>query len=109
MFSHSTKQCAGYHNSVVCFSTCQASQRGQTGYPIVDAGMREPRHTGWMHNRVRMPVASLLVKYLLVPWQDGAEWFRDTLVDADLAYNSACWQWVAGCATDAIWKSLRTA
>ncbi len=79
----------------------EAWQRGQTGYPIVDAGMRELWHTGWMHNRVRLLVASLLVKHLLVPWQDGADWFRDTLVDADQANNSASWQWVAGCGTDA--------
>lgn len=78
-----------------------AWQRGQTGYPMIDAGMRELWHTGWMHNRVRMLVASLLVKHLLVPWQDGADWFRDTLVDADQANNSASWQWVAGCGTDA--------
>ena len=76
-------------------------QRGRTGYPIVDAGMRELWHTGWMHNRVRMIVASFLVKHLLVPWQDGEAWFWDTLVDADLASNSASWQWVAGCGADA--------
>ena len=78
-----------------------AWQRGRTGYPIVDAGMRQLRETGWMHNRVRMIVASFLVKNLLIPWQDGADWFLDTLVDADLANNSASWQWVAGCGTDA--------
>jgi deoxyribodipyrimidine photo-lyase len=76
-------------------------QRGQTGYPIVDAGMRQLWQTGWMHNRVRMVVASFLVKHLLIPWQDGARWFWDTLVDADLANNSAGWQWVAGCGADA--------
>ena len=75
--------------------------RGQTGYPLVDAGMRELWSTGWMHNRVRMVVASFLVKDLLIPWQDGAAWFWDTLVDADLANNSTSWQWVAGCGTDA--------
>ncbi len=74
---------------------------GTTGYPIVDAGMRELWHTGWMHNRVRMIVASFLVKDLLVQWQHGAAWFWDTLVDADLASNSASWQWVAGCGADA--------
>jgi deoxyribodipyrimidine photo-lyase len=63
--------------------------------------MRQLWHTGWMHNRVRMIAASLLVKHLLVPWQRGADWFLDTLVDADLANNSAGWQWVAGCGTDA--------
>ena len=76
-------------------------QRGETGYPIVDAGMRELWTSGWMHNRVRMIVASFLVKDLLIPWQDGAAWFWDTLVDADLANNSAGWQWVAGCGADA--------
>jgi len=79
----------------------QAWQRGRTGFPIVDAGMRQLWETGWMHNRVRMIVASFLVKDLLVPWQAGANWFLDTLVDADLANNSAGWQWVAGCGTDA--------
>jgi deoxyribodipyrimidine photo-lyase len=76
-------------------------QRGHTGYPIVDAGMRELWHTGWMHNRVRMVVASFLVKHLLIPWQRGEAWFWDTLVDADWASNAGGWQWVAGCGTDA--------
>ncbi len=75
--------------------------RGRTGYPLVDAGMRELWTTGWMHNRVRMIVASFLVKDLLVPWQQGEAWFWDTLVDADLANNAASWQWVAGCGADA--------
>lgn len=79
----------------------QAWQEGRTGYPIVDAGMRQLKETGWMHNRVRMIVASFLIKDLLIPWQTGAHWFLDTLVDADLANNSASWQWVAGCGTDA--------
>lgn len=79
----------------------RAWQRGRTGYPIVDAGMRELWHTGWMHNRVRMIVASFLVKDLLIPWQEGARWFWDTLVDADLANNSLGWQWSAGCGADA--------
>lgn len=79
----------------------QAWCQGRTGYPLVDAGMRELWTTGWMHNRVRMIVASFLVKDLLVPWQDGAAWFWDTLVDADLANNAASWQWVAGCGADA--------
>jgi deoxyribodipyrimidine photo-lyase len=78
-----------------------AWQCGLTGYPIVDAGMRELWETGWMHNRVRMIVASFLVKHLLVPWQEGARWFWDTLVDADLANNSFGWQWTAGCGADA--------
>ncbi len=79
----------------------KAWQRGQTGYPIVDAGMRELWTTGYMHNRVRMIAASFLIKDLLVPWQCGEEWFWDTLVDADLANNAAGWQWVAGCGADA--------
>ncbi len=79
----------------------RAWQKGQTGYPIVDAGMRELWHTGWMHNRVRMIVASFLVKDLLIPWQRGAEWFWDTLVDADLANNTQGWQWAGGCGADA--------
>jgi deoxyribodipyrimidine photo-lyase len=78
-----------------------AWQRGDTGYPIVDAGMRELWATGWMHNRVRMIAASFLVKDLLVPWQRGEAWFWDTLVDADIGSNSASWQWVAGCGADA--------
>ena len=76
-------------------------QKGATGIPIVDAGMRELWATGWMHNRVRMICASLLTKNLLVPWQEGARWFWDTLVDADLANNSFGWQWTAGCGADA--------
>ena len=78
-----------------------AWQRGRTGIPIVDAGMRQLWQTGWMHNRVRMLAASLLVKNLLVPWLEGARWFWDTLVDADLANNSMGWQWTAGCGADA--------
>ena len=78
-----------------------AWQHGKTGYPIVDAGMRQLWQTGWMHNRVRMIVASFLTKDLLIPWQQGEAWFWDTLVDADLANNSASWQWVAGCGADA--------
>ena len=68
---------------------------------MVDAGMRELVQTGWMHNRVRMVVASFLVKHLLLPWQEGAKWFWDTLVDADLASNSLGWQWAAGSGADA--------
>jgi len=78
-----------------------AWQRGRTGYPLVDAGMRELWATGWMHNRVRMVVASFLVKNLLLPWQVGARWFWDTLADADLANNTLGWQWTAGCGADA--------
>lgn len=79
----------------------KAWQQGQTGYPIVDAGMRQLWQTGWMHNRVRMIVASFLCKDLLIDWQAGADWFWDTLVDADLANNTLNWQWVAGCGADA--------
>jgi deoxyribodipyrimidine photo-lyase len=79
----------------------RAWQRGRTGVPMVDAGMRELWATGIMHNRVRMIVGSFLVKNLLQPWQDGARWFWDTLVDADLANNTLNWQWVAGSGADA--------
>jgi deoxyribodipyrimidine photo-lyase len=75
--------------------------RGRTGYPIVDAGLRELWTTGWMHNRVRMIVASFLTKDLLIDWRAGERWFWDTLVDADPANNAAGWQWVAGCGADA--------
>jgi deoxyribodipyrimidine photo-lyase len=78
-----------------------AWQRGETGFPIVDAGMRQLWATGWMHNRVRMIAASLLVKNIRAPWQAGARWFWDTLVDADLANNTMGWQWSAGCGADA--------
>jgi deoxyribodipyrimidine photo-lyase len=76
-------------------------QQGQTGYPIVDAGMRQLLALGWMHNRVRMVVGSFLVKDLLLPWQEGAKWFWEKLLDADLANNTLGWQWVAGCGADA--------
>ena len=79
----------------------RAWQRGLTGYPIVDAGMRQLWTTGWMHNRVRMIVGSFLVKHLRLSWQEGAGWFWDTLVDADLASNTLGWQWSAGCGADA--------
>lgn len=79
----------------------KAWRKGQTGYPIIDAGMRQLYHTGWMHNRVRMIVASLLVKNLLITWEEGARWFWDTLVDADLASNTLGWQWAGGCGADA--------
>ncbi len=78
-----------------------AWQQGQTGYPLVDAGMRELWSTGYMHNRVRMVVGSFLVKHLLISWQRGEEWFWDTLVDADLANNACGWQWIAGSGADA--------
>ncbi len=78
-----------------------AWRRGVTGYPLVDAAMRELWRTGYMHNRARMIVASFLIKDLLIPWQEGERWFWDTLVDADLANNAAGWQWVAGCGADA--------
>ncbi len=81
-------------------SELEAWQRGRTGVPIVDAGLRQLWHTGWMHNRVRMVAASFLVKQLLIDWRDGERWFWDTLVDADLASNAASWQWIAGCGID---------
>lgn len=79
----------------------EAWKRGRTGYPIVDAGMRQLWTTGWMHNRIRMVVASFLVKDLLIDWREGEAWFWDTLVDADLANNVQNWQWVAGSGADA--------
>jgi deoxyribodipyrimidine photo-lyase len=79
----------------------KAWQKGLTGYPMVDAGMRELWATGWMHNRVRMIVASFLVKHLLIHWREGEAWFWDTLLDADLANNAAGWQWTAGTGADA--------
>lgn len=79
----------------------KAWQKGKTGIPIIDAAMRELWHTGYMHNRARMIVASFLTKNLLIPWQEGAAWFMNTLLDADLANNSASWQWIAGCGFDA--------
>ncbi|MCG8620706.1 MAG: DNA photolyase family protein [Proteobacteria bacterium] len=87
---------ADYHPDLVAW------QKGLTGYPLVDAGMRQLYATGWMHNRVRMITASVLTKHLLIPWQEGAAWFFDTLLDADLASNSGNWQWVAGCGADAV-------
>lgn len=78
-----------------------AWRQGQTGFPLVDAGMRELWQTGYMHNRVRMVVGSFLVKNLLTHWHHGEDWFWDCLVDADLAANSASWQWIAGCGADA--------
>ena len=79
----------------------QAWKSGLSGYPMVDAGMRELLHTGWIHNRVRMLVASFLTKHLLISWQTGAQWFWERLVDADLANNTFGWQWAAGCGHDA--------
>ncbi|MGJ8570896.1 MAG: cryptochrome/photolyase family protein [Hoeflea sp.] len=79
----------------------KAWQKGLTGYPVVDAGMRQLWQTGWMHNRVRMIVASFLTKHLLIDWRTGEDWFWDTLVDADPASNAASWQWVAGSGADA--------
>lgn len=79
----------------------EAWQQGRTGYPLVDAGLRQLWTTGWMHNRVRMVAASFLVKHLRLHWADGEAWFWDTLVDADLASNAASWQWVAGSGADA--------
>jgi len=82
-------------------AAASAWTRGCTGYPIVDAGLRELWHTGWMHNRVRMIAGSFLIKDLLINWTEGARWFWDTLVDADLASNTLGWQWVAGSGADA--------
>ncbi|MEX3650489.1 FAD-binding domain-containing protein, partial [Mycolicibacterium porcinum] len=79
----------------------EAWKGGRTGFPIVDAGMRQLAATGFMHNRVRMIVASFLVKDLHLPWQWGARWFLDQLIDGDLANNQHGWQWAAGCGTDA--------
>ncbi len=79
----------------------RAWTKGKTGYPIVDAGMRELWSTGWMHNRVRMIVGSFLTKHLLISWERGARWFWETLVDADLASNTLGWQWISGCGPDA--------
>ncbi len=82
-------------------SDLRAWQQGNTGYPIVDAGMRQLWHTGWMHNRVRMIVASFLIKHLLIDWREGEQWFWDTLVDADYGSNAVNWQWSAGSGVDA--------
>jgi len=79
----------------------KAWQQGRTGYPIVDAGMRQLWATGWMHNRVRMIAASFLIKHLLIDWREGERWFWDTLVDADYGNNSVNWQWSAGTGLDA--------
>jgi deoxyribodipyrimidine photo-lyase len=79
----------------------KAWQQGRTGYPIVDAGMRQLWHTGWMHNRVRMIVASFLIKHLLIDWKRGEQWFWDTLLDADYGQNAVNWQWSAGTGVDA--------
>jgi deoxyribodipyrimidine photo-lyase len=105
-FPHTVDQALDerFHQFPWCGDYAEELQRwreGNTGFPIIDAGLRELWQTGWMHNRVRMIVASLLTKNLLVPWQEGERWFRDTLVDADLANNVLGWQWVAGCGADA--------
>jgi deoxyribodipyrimidine photo-lyase len=85
----------------------RAWQQGRTGYPIVDAGMRQLWATGWMHNRVRMIAASFLIKHLLIDWREGERWFWDTLVDADYASNAVNWQWVAGTGIDAnLWSRI---
>ena len=91
----------GFHWAAADPAMIERWQRGRTGIPLVDAGMRELWHTGWMHNRVRMIVGSFLTKNLRQHWQHGARWFWDTLVDADLANNTLGWQWVAGCGADA--------
>ncbi|MEP5938848.1 MAG: deoxyribodipyrimidine photo-lyase [Erythrobacter sp.] len=87
-------------NDAAAARDLKAWQTGQTGYPIVDAGMRQLWQTGWMHNRVRMIAASFLIKHLLIDWRHGEQWFWDTLVDADLASNATNWQWVAGTGVD---------
>jgi len=92
---------AGWQDSLENQQLLKRWQTGTTGIPIVDAGMRELWKTGWMHNRVRMIVASILTKNLGIHWLEGARWFWDTLVDADLACNSLGWQWTAGCGVDA--------
>ena len=79
----------------------EAWRTGHTGYPLVDAGMRQPLETGWMHNRVRMVTASFLVKHLLIDWRRGERWFRHQLIDGDVAQNAGNWQWVAGTGPDA--------
>ena len=79
----------------------RAWQQGRTGYPIIDAGMRQLWHSGWMHNRVRMLAASFLIKHLLIDWREGERWFWDTLVDADYGQNAVNWQWSAGSGVDA--------
>ena len=104
-FPESTEQCLRPEFADFPWMTdakaLRAWQQGKTGYPLVDAGMRELLQTGWMHNRVRMVAASFLVKHLLIGWRQGAAWFWESLVDADLANNSLGWQWVAGCGADA--------
>ncbi|MFC4255521.1 deoxyribodipyrimidine photo-lyase [Altererythrobacter xixiisoli] len=91
----------GWRSGAAAKSDLRAWQQGMTGYPIVDAGMRQLWHTGWMHNRVRMICASFLVKHLLIDWRAGERWFWDCLVDADYGNNSVNWQWVAGTGVDA--------
>ena len=83
------------------FEIFKCLEKGLTGYPIVDAGMRELSSTGWMHNRVRMIVGSFLVKHLLIDWREGEKYFRNCLLDYSPANNVAGWQWVAGCGADA--------
>jgi len=90
-----------WRSGKVAQADLRAWQRGETGYPIVDAGMRQLWATGWMHNRVRMIAASFLIKHLLIDWREGEQWFWDTLVDADYGNNSVNWQWVAGTGIDA--------
>ena len=91
----------GWRNGEDADSDFHAWTRGLTGYPVVDAGMRELWQTGWMHNRVRMITASFLVKHLLIDWRRGERWFWDTLLDADLGSNAMNWQYVAGTGVDA--------
>lgn len=90
-----------WRTGTAAIADLRAWQRGRTGYPIVDAGMRQLWHAGWMHNRVRMIAASFLVKHLLIDWRQGERWFWDTLVDADYGNNAVNWQWIAGSGVDA--------
>jgi len=89
------------HQTETAAAHLKAWQDGRTGYPLVDAGMRQLRAEGWMHNRVRMVVASFLIKDLHIGWWHGADWFMEHLRDGDIAQNQLNWQWVAGCGTDA--------
>lgn len=98
---NSTWEKMGWGNSKTHASALTKWKNGLTGYPIVDAGMRQLIETGWMHNRVRMIVGSFLVKDLHIHWREGAAWFMEHLIDGDIASNSHGWQWVAGCGTDA--------
>ena len=104
-FPHTTTQCFRAKYEAIEWNNDEADfeawKKGETGYPIVDAGMRELNSTGYMHNRVRMIVASFLTKHLLIDWRWGEAYFAEKLLDFDLASNNGGWQWAAGCGTDA--------